>query len=130
MAAVLFPHRRGREKVRNERTGGRPAQSAGSRFAGHEFSERTGNRGLPDEARCSHHWRGGSAYRGFTKTRTLKSPKVIKKIFSPFTLLPLILGLGSAAHFWFVKQQKPMAEFLAVAGALGAFGMFTTLVIL
>jgi hypothetical protein len=54
---------------------------------------------------------------------------VIKKLFSPFTLSPLILGLGAAAFFWFAKQQKPMAEFLAVAGGLGALGSFITMLL-
>jgi len=52
---------------------------------------------------------------------------VIKKLISPFTLSPLIVGLGAAAFFWFAKQQKPMAEFLAIAGVLGAFGSFVTM---
>ena len=54
---------------------------------------------------------------------------MIKKLFSPFTLSPLILGLGAGAFFWFVQNQKPMGQFLIVAGLLGAGGSLLTLLL-
>jgi len=43
----------------------------------------------------------------------------IKKFFSPYALPPLMLGLGSAAFFWFVQGQQDLAKFLASFGGAG-----------
>ena len=53
---------------------------------------------------------------------------MLKKLFSPLVLPPLLLGLGSGAFFWFVQNQQELAKFLGIAGAAGA--LLTLMVLL
>jgi hypothetical protein len=53
----------------------------------------------------------------------------MKKVLSPFVLSPLVLGLGAGAVFWFALSQKPMGQFLIIAGLLGAGGSLLTLLL-
>ncbi|HVS36086.1 MAG TPA: hypothetical protein VMS17_10940 [Gemmataceae bacterium] len=54
-------------------------------------------------------------------------------LFSPHTLVPVLLGAGSAAAVWqlrlFGADSTRLAIFLAVAGGLGGLGTLLTLAV-
>ncbi len=52
-------------------------------------------------------------------------------IGSPFTLVPFVLGMGTAIVLWAVtERQERLALFMAIVGGLGSLGSLASLFVL